>query len=178
MMYTNFKSLTLSNLLLVLLLSLSSFSYGQKNLNVVLNEKGSMKIKFSNGGFYMYISPYGKVQNYGVSGDSDVTYDFNGRIQRIGDMSLDFDFNGRIKTVGSFSISYDFHDRVQNIGSTSFSYNFDDVISSIGTKTIQYDFHDRVTSIGGTTISYGFISEKIDNVSNNDGFVIVEYEIK
>lgn len=177
-MKTNFTFFSLKYHFLFFSLIISTLGYGQKNINVVLNSNASMKIKFSYAGFYMYISQEGKVMDYGAISEEDVSFDFDGRIKSIGDKSIVYDFDGNVKSIGSISISYDFHNRIQSIDSTSFSYNFDDVISEIGKKSIRYDFNDRVIQIGATSISYDFFSDKIDHISNNDGFVIVEYELE
>ena len=76
-----------------------------------------------------------------------VSYDYAGRIDKIGDIKIGYDYAGRISEIKSLKIAYDYAGRVSQIGESKISYDYADRISSIGESRITYDYAGRLTDI-------------------------------
>ena len=72
--------------------------------------------------------------SYGMIAGDNVSYDFNGRVNKVGTVYISYDFNGRVNKVGRVYISYDFNGRV----------------NKIGRLYVNYDFNGRITGTRGS----------------------------
>ncbi len=72
--------------------------------------------------------------SYGMIAGDNVSYDFNGRVDRVGSVYISYNFNGRVNKVGSVYIAYDFNGRVNKIGGLY----------------VKYDYHGRITGTMGS----------------------------
>lgn len=158
------------SLFLFLTLCISTVN-GQNSFNAFITQDGKLSFRVTKSGFYLYTSQKGKITGYGTLGSGKISYDFNGRVDKIGTLDISYDFSGRIDKIGTTNISYDFSGRVDKIGTTSISYNFNGNVDKIGGQSISYNFSGKVEKIGAATISYNF-SNQVDKIYDDEGFVV------
>ena len=54
----------------------------------------------------------------------NISYDYQGRVSRIGSISISYDYQGRVSRIGNISISYDYRGRDSRIGGMSITYDY------------------------------------------------------
>ena len=148
-----------------------NFASGQNSVNALISQEGNLSFKVAKSGFYLYISVKGKITEYVTVSSGAISYDFNGRVDKIGTLTISYDLSGQIERIGTTKISYDLSGRVDKTGTTSISYNSDGKIDKIGGQTILYNFSGKVDKIGSTTISYN-LSGNVDKINDDEGLVI------
>ena len=116
------KLLKLSILLVIVLLT-SQFCYSQSNITATVSQQGLVNYRITRGGSYIYISQEGNINGYGGFGNGSITYNYKGRVDRIGTTSVTYDYKGRIDGLGSASITYDYKGRVDKVGNNSITYD-------------------------------------------------------
>ncbi len=72
--------------------------------------------------------------SYGMIQGDRVSYDYEGRVSKVGSVIISYDYEGRVSQVGSVRISYDYEGRVSRVGNLS----------------VQYDYSGRVTGTTGS----------------------------
>jgi len=94
-----------------------------------------MKIKWQDdsGREFGITAPSGNFSFSMLQGDN-ISYNFNGKVQKIGNVYISYDFNDRVQKVGNVYVSYDFNGRVQKVGNLY----------------IRYDYNGRVTGTTGS----------------------------
>lgn len=120
--------------------------------------------------FRVSISPEGKLVNYTILSNGDISYNINGRVNKIGQISLSYDFDERIVKIGGESFRYDFDGRINEIGSIKITYNLERKIDKIGEYKISYNINGKVDRIGLGTISYNF-NGKIQGIKDTEGII-------
>ena len=156
----------------ILFLTLSiNFVSGQNSFNAFITQEGNLSFRVTKSGFYLNTSEKGKITGYGALSSGTISYDFSGRVDKIGTLAISYDFSRRIEKIGTTNISYDFSGRVDKIGTTSISYDFSGKVEKIGGQSISYNFNGKVEKIGSTTISYNF-SGNVDKINDDEGFVV------
>jgi hypothetical protein len=76
-----------------------------------------------------------------------VSYDYAGRIDKIGDIKISYDYESRVSKINNLEIEYDYAGRLSRIGESKISYDYADRVSSIGESRITYDYAGRLTGI-------------------------------
>ena len=114
----------MKNLLVVLFIAFSTVAFGQ-----------GMKIKWEDqaGREFSITAPSGDF-SYGMISGDNISYDLNGRVNKVGSVYISYDLNGRVNKVGSVYISYDLNGRV----------------NKIGRLYVSYDLNGRVTGTSGS----------------------------
>jgi hypothetical protein len=113
----------MKNIILTSFILLSNFLFSQE-----------MKIKWqdNDGREFNIIAPTGEL-SYGMLSNDRISYDYNGRVSKIGSVYVSYDYNGRISKVGSVYISFDYNGR----------------LSKVGGMYVKYDYQGRVTGTSG-----------------------------
>jgi len=156
----------------ILFLTLSiNFVNGQNAFNAFIAQEGDVSFRITKPGFFVHISQNGKITGYGALKSGTISYDFNGRVDKMGMLDISYDFSGRIEKIGTTNISYDFSGRVHKIGTTNISYDFSGKVDKIDGQSISYNFNGKVDKIGSATISYNF-NGKVDKINDDDDFVV------
>ena len=156
------------NLLLIIFLSIGiTKSYCQNNISANISQEGLANYKITKSNFYIYLSPSGQILSYSANGNGGITYDYKGRLDKIGSTAITYDYKGRIDGLGNASITYDYKGRVDKIGSTSITYDYKDRIDNINNLAVSYDYKGRLDKIGNSTISYDY-KGRIDNIEDTD----------
>jgi hypothetical protein len=116
----------MKNLLFIFFIAFSTAAFGQ-----------GVKIKWEDqaGREFSITAPSGEF-SYGMIAGDNISYDFNGRVNKVGSVYISYDFNGRVNKVGSVYISYDFNGRVNKVGGLY----------------VKYDFNGRVTGTSGSVV--------------------------
>ncbi len=84
-----------------------------------------MKIKWedSDGREFSIYAPSGEL-SYGMLQGDRITYDFKGRVSKVGNTYISYNFNGRVSKVGDVYILFDFNGRLSKVGGLYIQYNF------------------------------------------------------
>lgn len=81
--------------------------------------------------------------------ETSCSYDYAGRIDKIGDVNISYDYAGRAEKVGDIRISYDYASRVEKVDTTRVSYDYASRIERIGDSRMDYDYAGRLTKVSG-----------------------------
>ena len=90
------------------------------------------------------------------SSDKMFSFDFEGKVSKIGNVNVSYDYEGKLSKVGSINISYNYENRVSKIGGDNISYTYDGRVSKVGSTNISYDYENKVSKIGSSNISYTY----------------------
>lgn len=153
------------------LLTATIISNAQDRITAVISQDGSINFRITLSEFYIQVSQSGRITEFGAMASGNISYDVNGRVDRIGTINVSNNLDGRIDRIGSTNISYNINGRVDRIGSTSISYSIRDRIDRIGSKSVSYNINDKVDRIGSSGISYN-VHGKVDRISDSDGSII------
>lgn len=156
----------------VFILTISlKFVSAQSGLTAFVSQEGNLSFKLTKSAFYIYTSQKGKITGYGALGDGSISYDFKGRVDKIGALLISYDFSGRIDAIGTTKISYDFSGRVDQIGTTKINYDFSGNVDNLGGQRISYNLNKKVDKIGSATISYNF-SGNVDKIDDDESLIV------
>lgn len=78
----------------------------------------------SDGREFKLTAPNARFSYVSIQGDR-ISYDFDGRVSRIGPLRLDYDIKGRLTKLGNVCIYYDIRERVYQIGGLRVYYDFE-----------------------------------------------------
>ena len=160
----------LAFLLIASLLISPNYSSAQNKVTAFVSQNGDLSFKVERTAFYMCISQTGGITGYGILKTGVVSYDFNGRIDKIGTVPISYDFDGRIDKIDSERISYDFNERVSDVGDTKISYDFNNKVDKIGEQKVSYGHNGKVENISSATVSYNFTG-KVEKINDDQGLV-------
>ena len=92
----------MKNILLLVLLAFSTSAFSQ-----------STKIKWEDddGREFSITAPSGEF-SYGMIAGDRVTYDYSGRVSKVGRVYITYDYSGRVSKVGRLYVSYDYQGRI------------------------------------------------------------------
>ena len=109
----------MKNLLIILFVAFSTVAFGQ-----------GMKIKWEDqaGREFSITAPSGDF-SYGMIAGDNVSYDYKGRVSKVGSVYISYDYKGRVSKVGSVYISYDYKGRVSKVGGLYVEYDYKGRIS-------------------------------------------------
>ncbi len=114
----------MKHLLVFVLMMLSTIAYSQDiKINWEDNQGREFAISAPSGSF-----------SYGMIQGDNVSYDLNGRVNKVGSVYISYDLNGKVNKVGSVYISYDLNRRVNKVGNLY----------------VKYDLNGRVTGTSGS----------------------------
>jgi hypothetical protein len=165
------KKLLPKILLAVALIAMTTVASAQDRLVAMLSQDGNLSFRLTLSDFYIHVSQTGKITEFGALASGSISYDVNGRIDKIGSTNISYDVYDRIDRIGSTNISYNVYERVDRIGSTNISYSVKDKIDRIGSKSVSYNVYDKVDRIGSSSISYN-VYNKVDRINDSEGFII------
>src|SRR6476661_6207268 len=97
----NMRKLIPKLLLAILFIATTTISNAQDGLAAMVSQDGYLSFRITLSDFYVHISQSGKITEFGALASGNISYDVNGRVDRI----------------GSTNVSYDVYDRVDRIGS-------------------------------------------------------------
>jgi hypothetical protein len=166
-------TIIISFLLISFFLIAPNYSSAQNKVSAFVTQNGDLSFKVEKSAFYMCISQTGGLTGYGVLKTGEFSYDFNGRLEKIGTVAISYDFNGRIDKIDSERISYDFNGRVSEVGDTKISYDFYNRVDNIGEQKISYGINGKVDKISSATVSYNFTG-KIEKINDVQGVVYLD----
>ena len=86
-------------------------------------------ISFECNNYEFTIYPDESPLKFSYKAGDNISYDYKGRVSRIGRISISYDYKGRVSRIGGMSISYDYKGRVSRIGGMSISYDYKGRIS-------------------------------------------------
>jgi hypothetical protein len=158
-------------LLAVLFIPMTTISNAQDRIVAMVSQDGNLSFRVTVSEFYVQISQSGKITEYGALATGNISYDVNGRVDKIGSTNVSYDVYDRMEKIGSTNISYNVYGRVDQIGSTNISYSVNDKIDRIGSKNVSYSVYDKVDRIGFSNISYN-VYGKVERISDSEGFII------
>jgi len=160
------------HLLLIIFLNICVAKvYCQNNIFASINQEGVANYKITKSNFYVYLSSNGQIFSYSANGNGGITYDYKGRVDKIGSTSITYDYKGRMDNLGNAAVTYDYKGRVNKIGNTSVTYDYKGRIDNINNLTVTYDYKGRIDKIGNSTITYDY-KGRIDNIDDTDGIFV------
>ena len=161
----------------ILFLTLSiNFASGQNAFTAFISQKGNLYFRVTKPGLYFNTSQKGDITEYGSLSNGAISYDYRGRVEKVGTFSVYYDLIGRINKIGTTNISYDFSARVDKIGTTGISYDYGGNVNNIGGQRVSYNYSGKVERIGSATISYNY-SGNVDKINDKEGFVLFRLKI-
>lgn len=161
---------------LAIVLLTSQFCFSQSNITATVSQQGSVSYRITRSGNYIYISQEGSITGYGSFGGGSITYDYKGRVDKIGTTTITYDYKGRIDGLGGNSISYDYKGRVDKVGNNSITYDYKDRLDKIGNYKVTYDYKGRVDKIGEANITYDY-KGRVGKIDENEGMIIFRPEM-
>ena len=92
----------MKNLLIILFVAFSTVAFGQ-----------GMKIKWDDqaGREFSIAAPTGDF-SYGMIAGDNISYDYNGRVNKVGSVYISYDYNGRVNKVGGLYVKYNYNGRI------------------------------------------------------------------
>ena len=92
----------MKNLLIVLFVAFSTVAFGQ-----------GMKIKWEDqaGREFSIAAPTGDF-SYGMIAGDNISYDYKGRVSKVGSVYISYDYKGRVSKVGGLYVKYDYKGRI------------------------------------------------------------------
>lgn len=92
----------MKNLLIILFVAFSTVAFGQ-----------GMKIKWKDqaGREFSITAPSGDF-SYGMIAGDNVSYDYKGRVSKVGSVYISYDYKGRVSKVGGLYVEYDYKGRI------------------------------------------------------------------
>ena len=92
----------MKNLLIILFVAFSTVAFGQ-----------GMKIKWEDqaGREFSITAPSGDF-SYGMIAGDNVSYDYKGRVSKVGSVYISYDYKGRVSKVGGLYVEYDYKGRI------------------------------------------------------------------
>ncbi|MDB5120681.1 MAG: hypothetical protein JWN56_1899 [Sphingobacteriales bacterium] len=163
----------LSCLLIASFLIAPNYSSAQNKVTALVSQNGDLNFKVEKPSFYMCISQSGGITGYSILKTGVFSYDFNGRIEKIGAVAVSYDYYGRIDKIDSERISYDFNGRVNEVGDTKISYDFNNKVDNIGGQKVSYGHNGKVDKISSATVSYNFVG-KVEKIDDDQGVVYLD----
>lgn len=154
-----------------LFIFLSYVSTAQEKFLAYLSQDGSLTYRITANDFYFQISQSGNITEFGTLTSGSISYNVNGRVDKIGTTSISYNVYNKVDKIGSTNISYNVTGGVARIGSTNISYNVTDRINRFGGVNISFNVYDKVERIGASTISYNVYS-KVERINDSEGIII------
>lgn len=77
-----------------------------------------------------------------------LTFNQQGRLERVGKTNIRYDLNGRIGALGKTTFGYDPHGRLYKIGGITIKYRADRKVEKIGVLPLAYQADGRIASFG------------------------------
>lgn len=152
------------------------FSYSQSNITATVSQRGLVNFRVTVGGDHIDISERGNISGFGSVVSGSITYDFNGRADRIGTTTASYDYKDRLDRLGSISITYEFKGRVDKVANHSVSYDFNGRLEKIGDLNITYDFQGRIDKIRDANIFYDF-NGRVVGIDDDKGIIIFKVAV-
>ena len=92
----------MKNLLIILFVAFRTVAFGQ-----------GMKIKWEDqaGREFSITAPSGDF-SYGMIAGDNVSYDYKGRVSKVGSVYISYDYKGRVSKVGGLYVEYDYKGRI------------------------------------------------------------------
>jgi len=149
-------------------------SSAHNKVTAFISQNGELSFKIEKSAFYICISQTGGITGYGILKTGVVSYDFNGRIDKIGTVPISYDFNGRIDKIDSERILYGFNGRVSDVGDTKIAFDFNNKVDKIGEQKVSYGHNGKVEKISSATISYNFLG-KVEKITDDQGVVYLDF---
>ncbi|KGN92955.1 hypothetical protein HQ43_03540 [Porphyromonas canoris] len=118
----------------------------------------------------------GQLTNFQILRRRRVIYDHVMRENNDRYARLSYDYRGRLARIGNWELQYRFRDnKLEKIGPYAIKYKFsNDRVEQIGPYRIDYDFSsDRISRIGNVEIKYDFFTEMPEVRGKNPGMKIV-----
>lgn len=159
---------------LAVLFFISTHANAISRVKAFFSKKGEIIFVIESTRYEVSISQTGKILNYTILSNGKISYDFDGRISKLGQVPISYDFQNRINYIDGERIGYDFDGRVKEIGSILIHYNFDKRIDKIGEYVISYNFDERIDAIGSSTISYD-LRGNIETVNDNNEIIYFSF---
>jgi hypothetical protein len=101
--------------------------------SIVYSQDFKIKWNDNQGREFSITAPAGEF-SYGMIQGDNISYNYSGKVSKIGNVFISYDFNGRVSKVGNVFISYDFNGKV----------------SKVGGLLLKYDFNGRITGTSGS----------------------------
>ena len=98
-------------------------------LLISYNSFAQSGISFECNNYEFTVYPDESPLKFSYKAGDNISYDYKGRVSRIGSISISYDYKGRVSRIGSISISYDYKGRVLRIGGMSIRYDYQGRIS-------------------------------------------------
>ncbi len=155
----------------ILLLIATNYTNAQTNFRAVLSKDGAVSFQLTESEFYIYVSSKGAITSFGALCNGSISYDFNGRVNKVGNVSVSYDYAGRIDKIGSTNISYNYSGQVNKIGATGIGYNFYGFTDKVGDRNIGYNYTGKADKIGKAVIGYNY-NGNIDKITDDEGIII------
>lgn len=96
--------------------------------NVAFSQGVNIKWEDNDGREFSITAPDGEF-SYGMIAGDRVSYDYSGRVSKVGTVYISYDYSGRVSKVGGVYISYDYSDRVKKVGGLNVYYDYSGRIS-------------------------------------------------
>jgi hypothetical protein len=109
----------MKNLLLLIILAMSTFAYSQ---DVKISWEDSEGREFS------ITAPSGQF-SYGMLSGDNISYNYDGKISKVGPVYISYTYDGNVSKVGSVYISYTYDGKVSKVGGLYVKYTYDGKVS-------------------------------------------------
>ena len=109
----------MKNLLFFVVMAFTSLAFSQ-----------DVKIKWEDnqGREFAITAPSGDF-SYGMIQGDNISYDYSGKVSKVGNVYISYDYSGRVSKVGNVYIRYDYSGRVSKVGGLYVKYDYSGRIS-------------------------------------------------
>ena len=109
----------MKSILIILFVTFSTIAYSQGlKIKWEDNDGREFSIKAPNGEF-----------SYGMIAGDNVSYNYSGKVSKVGSVYISYNYSGKVSKVGSVYISYNYSGKVSKVGGLYISYNYSGRIS-------------------------------------------------
>jgi hypothetical protein len=164
---------TLTILLMAFFFSLSNSTTAQNKVIAYISSYGELSFKVEKTNFYFCVSQKGRIISYSILAKGAMSYNLEGRIDKIGSVEIDYDLDERIDKIDQEAVIYDLEGRLDQIGSTKITYDLNNNVDNIGGQKVSYNFEGKVENIGSASITYK-LNGRIDKINDDQGIVFLD----
>jgi hypothetical protein len=143
--------------------------------NFFVNQYGRFAIRISSNYFYLNISQSGKLTDYAILEDGQVTGS-NTRMTQSGKTKVTFDNRGWVETIAGEALTYTYDGRVNKVGNIYINYDNEGKIIKVGNIDISFNYNGTVDKFANYRV--GYIKRRVIGIDDSNGLVIYRPEVE
>lgn len=155
---------------LFLLLLVSTSTLQAQEYAVACFDGEDVSFRIYGDDFFVDVSLYGKLYDYGALDDGEYRYDYRDRLVAIGDVEFEFDYADRLSKIGGARVEYDYKDDISSIGDVDIRYDYRDLVSTVDGHTVRWDYKDDFKGFGTAEIHYDY-ADRVSRIEDDDDLI-------